>query len=303
MLGQIPSRPLNSAKAGFRDSRHQTFCTRCLHIHRDLGFDGTYRTIVNVATRALSRVGWTRAYGWPGAQMGTTNQYGHVQMTAWLGDAISHILHHRWFYLAFLLGAIATAIGSVVDPTVTTSIGGDVFYGSYLLFVGSVTLRMTPAELRVRAAADDEGITFIVIITFAAACFSLVSIFRLLNAPIKPDALHLILSLGAAPLAWFVLHTNAAFHYAHAYYGDVDGIGVGQPARGGLKFPATSEPGPWEFIYFAFVIGMTAQVSDVQVESTWMRQRTISHGVVSFFFNTVLIAMGVNVIVASIQSR
>lgn len=224
-------------------------------------------------------------------------------MVKWLADVRDHIVHHRWFYTAFALGGLAALAGTFFDPSATISIGGDVSYGAYLLAVGGVALRMSPADLRERAASDDEGITFIAVITLAALCLSLTSIFTLLNGRVKPDSLHLALSLCAAPLAWFVLHTNAAFHYAHAYYGDPDGIGVGLPERGGLKFPGTAEPGPWEFIYFAFVIGMTAQVSDVQVESTWMRQRTIVHGVVSFFFNTVLIAMAVNVVVALIQSR
>jgi uncharacterized membrane protein len=218
-------------------------------------------------------------------------------------DVIDHIAHHRWFYLAFALGALASAVASVVDRSAAISVGGDVFYGTYLLFVGGVMLHETPVELRKKAASDDEGIVFIALITFVALCLNLVSIFTLLNAPVRPHALQLTLSIISAPLAWFVLHTNAAFHYAHAYYGDPDGPGVGQDVAGGLRFPATTEPGPWEFIYFAFVIGMTAQVSDVQVETTWMRQRSIVHGIVSFFFNTVLIAMAVNVVVALLQSH
>ncbi len=224
-------------------------------------------------------------------------------MASWFSDITDHILHHRWFYLALALGAAAALIGYVFDPEATASIGGDVFYGSYLLFVGSVVLRMSPADLRIRAASDDEGIVFIALITLVALSFSLASIFKLLNAPVRPDGIHLALSICSAPLAWFVLHTNAAFHYAHAYYGDPDGIGVGLPERGGLRFPGTAEPGPWEFIYFAFVIGMTAQVSDVQVESTLMRQLSIAHGVMSFIFNTVLIAMAVNVVVALVQAH
>jgi uncharacterized membrane protein len=220
-----------------------------------------------------------------------------------LTDAIDHISHHRWFYVALALGLVAASIANVLDPSAAISIGGDVFYGTYLLFVGGVALHLTPAQLRARAASDDEGIGFIAAITFVALCFSLTSIFMLLNARTKPDTLHLVLAIASAPLAWFVLHTNAAFHYAHAYYGDPDGPGVGLEETGGLRFPATNEPGAWEFIYFAFVIGMTAQVSDVQVESTWMRQRSIVHGIVSFFFNTVLIAMAVNVVVALVQAQ
>jgi|SRR5665213_323439 len=220
-----------------------------------------------------------------------------------LNSVANHIGHHRWFYMAFALGAATMAVAYVLDPAAAVSIGGDVFYGSYLIFVAAAGLNMTPTKMRESASSDDEGIVFIIAITFVALCFTLASIFKLLNAPVKPDSLHLTLALASAPLAWFVLHTNAAFHYAHAYYGDPDGVGVGRPETGGLKFPGTIDPGPWEFVYFAFVIGMTAQVSDVQVELTWMRQRSIAHGVVSFFFNTVLIAMSVNIVVALFQSH
>jgi uncharacterized membrane protein len=201
------------------------------------------------------------------------------------------------------MGMAGWAVAHVFDPKAAISIGGDIFYGAYLVLIAVTQLRATPDDMRKKAANDDEGMIFIAIITSVALYLTVSSIFELLNAQLKPNLLHLLLALGSAPLAWFVLHTNAAFHYAHAYYGDPDGPCRGRTETGGLRFPATAEPGPWEFIYFAFVIGMTAQVSDVQVESTWMRQRTVLHGVVSFFFNTVLIAMAVNVVVAIFQSH
>ena len=64
---------------------------------------------------------------------------------------------------------------------------------------------------------------------------------------------------------------------------------------GGLDFPGTEEPDALDFLYYSLVVGMTAQVSDVQVRTSAMRRFTLAHGVVSFFFNTVLIALAVNV--------
>ena len=94
-----------------------------------------------------------------------------------------------------------------------------------------------------------------------------------------------------------MLHVIAAFHYAEVYYAPNN---LALPKRGkvwSLSFPNTEEPGVWDFLYFSFVIGMTAQVSDVQVASTQMRKLTLSHGVVSFLFNTVLITLAVNIAV------
>jgi uncharacterized membrane protein len=86
-----------------------------------------------------------------------------------------------------------------------------------------------------------------------------------------------------------------AFHYAHLFY-------TAHPSpdlldAGGLVFPETKEPGSREFLYYSFVIGMTAQVSDVQVANTPTRQTTLVHGVVSFYVNTVILALAVNVAV------
>ena len=129
----------------------------------------------------------------------------------------------------------------------------------------------------------------------------MISLFELVNQADKPDALRLALSIASAPLAWSVLHIIAAFHYAHRYYADSD-PGPAWVDAGGLTFPNTPEPGPSDFVYYSFVIGMTAQVSDVQVTSASMRRVTVLHGIVSFFLNTVLIALTVNVAVALAQS-
>jgi uncharacterized membrane protein len=87
----------------------------------------------------------------------------------------------------------------------------------------------------------------------------------------------------------------SAFHYAH----QEGEAGAGKRRdRKGLQFPETEEPVMWDFIYYSFVVGMTAQVSDVQILTTDMRRATMIHGIVSFLFNTVLLALAVNVVVA-----
>ena len=95
-------------------------------------------------------------------------------------------------------------------------------------------------------------------------------------------------------LSWAFIHTVFAFHYAHAYYGD-DGSGAC------LDFPGDDKPLYWDFLYFSFVIGMTAQVADVATTSTSMRKLVMAHGVVAFFFNTAILALGVNLAAALAQ--
>jgi len=64
----------------------------------------------------------------------------------------------------------------------------------------------------------------------------------------------------------------------------------------GLDFPGEMEPDYWDFLYFSFVIGMTSQVSDVNVTSRTMRRLSLMHGVLSFFFNTSILAMTINIV-------
>ena len=82
-------------------------------------------------------------------------------------------------------------------------------------------------------------------------------------------------------------------HYAHAYYSDED-EDPNTSGVGGLEFPNEKEPDFLDFAYFSFVIGMTCQVSDVQISSPGIRRLALVHGLLSFLFNTVILALTVN---------
>jgi len=83
-----------------------------------------------------------------------------------------------------------------------------------------------------------------------------------------------------------------ALRYAHEYYETAPGhVGI----DGGLQFPADDEPDYWDFFYFALVLGMTFQVSDVQITSRTLRRLAAVHGLLGFLFNTVIIALTVNI--------
>lgn len=209
----------------------------------------------------------------------------------------AHLSRHRWFYLALGCGALAWVVTAMLPFNARLAVTGDCFYLTYLLLVVFVLVRAPAREFRAWIEQEDEGLFLVLLITIAAIVFSLVSIFSLLNASHRAHGLFLILSLASAPLGWLVLHTVSALHYASLYYGGAEG-----PDPKGLSFPDTPEPGVWDFLYYSFVVGMTAQVSDVQVLSTRMRRLTMLHGLISFVFNTVLIALAVNTIVALVQT-
>jgi uncharacterized membrane protein len=142
----------------------------------------------------------------------------------------------------------------------------------------------------------------ILAIIVAAATVSLVALgFTLQRAPQEtPAALGARLALAGLTVvtSWMLTHVMFALHYAHHYYGD--GPAPGDDDRGGLAFPGEEQPDYWDFLYFSFVVGMTCQVSDVQVTSPAMRRITLLHGVLSFFFNTVILALSVNLLAGAL---
>ncbi len=204
-----------------------------------------------------------------------------------------HFYHHGRFYWAVAIGAAVYAALSLTNGPAPVAAAGDAFFLTYLAASLSIVLRHTTDDLKRRAAQEDEGILVVVAITLVVIGFNLVGVFLALNKESHLDALSLTLYLAAAPLGWFVLHTISAFHYANLHYFDPPGDGKPGDA---LEFPGTKTPDLWDFLYFSFVIGMTAQVSDVQVRTTGMRRAVTGHSVVAFFFNTVLIALVVNAV-------
>jgi uncharacterized membrane protein len=158
------------------------------------------------------------------------------------------------------------------------------------------------AVLRKRARDLDDSAWMISLLVVVAAVISLLALAMMIYG--KNDAADSIkamrIGLGGASMicAWFLIHTVLALHYAHLYYGDRPGDGK-REEHGGLDFPGGREPDYSDFFYYAFVIGMTCQVSDVTTQSRGMRRLTLVHSVISFFFNTTVIALTVNMLASN----
>ncbi|MBC6982190.1 DUF1345 domain-containing protein [Caulobacter sp. 17J80-11] len=198
-------------------------------------------------------------------------------------------VRHIRFYASALLGVVVWLATPGLERALRLVLAGDVFFAAHLTAMGLMMARARGAMFMDRARLDDDGIVLITLITLAVVGLSLGAIFALLNSPERPGAFRLLVSIASVPLGWLTLHTVGAFHYAHAYYS--------KRRPGGLAFPGTPEPGAVDFLYYSFTVGMTAQVSDVSVETSPLRALTVAHGIVSFFVNTVLVALAVNIIV------
>ena len=113
---------------------------------------------------------------------------------------------------------------------------------------------------------------------------------------------HILLSLSSVISSWWLVHTTFTLRYAHLYYCNAENDLNGQNQEpGGLEFPSEEQPDYLDFTYFSYVIGMTFQVSDVQITSRRIRRLALMHGVLSFAFNTVIVALSINVIAGLIQ--
>jgi len=162
-------------------------------------------------------------------------------------------------------------------------------------------VKATPKTMRRKAQQQDEGRVVILSLIIGAACASLLAIGFMLNrgkdASPQILALHVAIAVVTIIGSWLLVHTVFALHYAHGYYQDNS---TGDTIAGGLEFPDDRQPDYWDFLYFSFVIGMTSQVSDVAISSRSLRRLALLHGILSFFFNTAILAMSINIIASLI---
>lgn len=205
---------------------------------------------------------------------------------------MSRLAPRHWrFVVAFASGMLVAAVAWAqgVSPVPSLLSGVNAVFLLYLgLMVGHIR-RASAAELRRHAAQDDEGVALILLLALVAVATSLTAILLVLNA--EAVSLHArVAALVSLPLGWATLHVLAAFHYAHLHY---------RGSHPGMVFPGKGEPDAWDFLYASFTIGMTAQVSDVAVETRAMRQAVLAHGVASFFYNTCILALAVNAAVTA----
>lgn len=203
---------------------------------------------------------------------------------------------HFPFLVALAAGVAALAALWLTGFKLAVSGSASVFFLVYLVLTGMRIPKLTAGYLRAKAASTDEPAPVIFLVTLLAVVVAIGSLFMLLNSG-EVGGVELALSLATVGLGWFTIHVMAALHYAHLYWRPED-TETENKHRGGIEFPGGTQPGIHDFLYFSFVVGMTAQTSDVDITSTSMRKFTLVHGIVSFFFNTVLVAAAVNVAVS-----
>jgi len=202
--------------------------------------------------------------------------------------------------IAALLGIAAWFLWPMGTATPTrTILSLDLAALVFLSLTWWMMVRAGAEKMRLRSRFQDESPAIIVLLTAGAAIFSLtavgIELGGLKSLPHEAVIPHLAMAALSLVSSWFVIHTLFALHYAHSFYGDADGDPATPEHRRGLIFPECDQPDYWDFMYFSLVVGMTCQTSDVQVSSQPMRRLCMAQGVLAFFFNTVILAMAINI--------
>ncbi|HAF81180.1 MULTISPECIES: DUF1345 domain-containing protein [Brevundimonas] len=205
-----------------------------------------------------------------------------------------------------LYGVLLASLGVVIAVALFTPVADDALtrtaYGwiaGVAVFIAATLARMARAQdadaIRRRAAALDQTGAAVLPLSLLAAAASVVVVVgeaRSHGSPLTGG----LLALGTVALSWTFIHLMFALHYAHAFYQrDHEG-----GDRGGLMFPGETQPDYWDFLHFALIIGVACQTADVQISDRGVRRLSSVHSLTAFVFNTVIVALAVNLAVGAL---
>ena len=183
-----------------------------------------------------------------------------------------------------------------LNGMVIATILWDVFALSIIIFSWIVIFTSTSQHITKHANMDDGSRIFVfnlVVFSSFASIFMVLMLMTSSKMAEMPKATYLSLIIPGILLSWLMVHTIFCFHYAHLFYKPDN---AKEKTATGLSFPAQPYPDYLDFAYFSFVIGMTFQVSDVQINSTAIRRQVLIHALISFILNTVVVALTINLV-------
>ena len=201
-----------------------------------------------------------------------------------------------------VLAGLAIGLASPTDWRLTTRLlfawnSGVLLY---IALTSAMMLRDDLDRMRQRSNVQDEGRFVILVLSIVAAVASIAAIVAQLAATKDlqgaQKALHVVLAGTTILTGWTFIHLTFALHYAHEYASERrKRPELPDKIRGGLDFPDTLTPDYSDFLYFSFIIGVASQTADVAICSPMMRRIALLHGVVAFFYNTIVVALTINI--------
>ncbi len=206
--------------------------------------------------------------------------------------------------LALVTGVGTGAVLSFVYPDLGWAVPAVAAWDVAAVILLSLTwwiiARADAKETQRRAAAEDPGRNAAWAIVLLASTFSLFAAVVLLRraktVAHSEEALLVGLCLVAVVSSWVLSHSAYTLRYAHLHYRDGEGA-----KSDGLNFPGDEPPDDFDFAYFAFTVGMCFQVSDVTIQSSAIRRTVLGHSLLSFVYNTAVVALALNLVVGLVQ--
>ncbi len=216
-----------------------------------------------------------------------------MRMTKATGLAIGRRIAPPRFIAFVLIGAITFAVAIRSEGwSHATLIGFDI--GAVIFLLSCLPLLRNDTDgIRQGASRNDANRVMLLVITGLVSTVILVAVAVELSQKTKLDTGGIVLVVGTLLMAWLFSNFVYALHYAHLFYSPLKD-GTGDAA--GIDFPGDDAPDYWDFIYFAFTLGMTFQTSDVEVSSQRIRRIVILHCLAAFVFNIGILAFTINVL-------
>jgi uncharacterized membrane protein len=166
---------------------------------------------------------------------------------------------------------------------------------TYLIIVWWGVGRLDAAHTRLRASGFDPGGASLYVLIIVTSWVSLGGVLLMTDVaralPGVARWLYILLALTALAVTWLLMQTVLALRYARRYYLE---------DTPGLVFPGIDAPTYFDFFYFSAVIGMTSQVADVGIAHAGMRRLVLLHGLVSFGFNLMVLALTINLVASAL---
>ncbi|WP_411291807.1 DUF1345 domain-containing protein [Sphingorhabdus sp.] len=197
-----------------------------------------------------------------------------------------------WRYGLFLLLCLsATGFGVWLPWYQAVMAGFDVAALGYAATLRPL-FRLDAAGIRKQAKPEDTDRILLLALTAVTMVTILTAVATELTKSEASSHLSVALVIVTLAIAWCFSNMIYAIHYAHLFYDDSRGGGD----RGGVEFPKTKSPDYWDFVYFAYTLGMTFQTSDVAITDGQWRKVVIFHSIAAFVFNIGVIAFSINIL-------
>ncbi len=215
---------------------------------------------------------------------------------------VAHVRASTRLIIAILASVLTyVALPHSIEIEVRAVASWDGFALVALLLIWTTILTLTPQQICTLAQREDPSRAASLVLVLLGAAASLLAVIVLLQESIKMTGMHktqvIVLAMSAVVLAWTLIHTIFTLRYAHLYYDASDGGKM-------IEFPGLAElPDYLDFAYFAFIIGMTAQTADVSIHGRTIRRWALMHGLVSFAFNTAVVALSIGILTSLLQPK